>query len=142
MFDNIGKKLMAVAKVFCWIGIIASLLLGIVVIAAGTTSSNNYSYNYNPQSTSTVITGIFIIIFGCLGSWVGALGLYGFGKLIEDNTAMRKLMEQTTEKQLAPSTIAPRKVVITKPKNFWTCPKCGKINPNTSDTCRNCGTAK
>lgn len=35
MFHNIGGKIKGAAQVFCWIGIIASLLTGFVLMIAG-----------------------------------------------------------------------------------------------------------
>lgn len=142
MFNNIGNKLMAVAKVFCWIGIIASIILGIVLIGAGT-SNNSYSYyGSSISSTNATVSGITIIIVGCIGSWIASLLIYGFGQLIEDNAAMRKIMETTEAQQQASLVAASPKATVSKPKNFWTCSKCGKVNPNTADTCSNCGSAK
>ena len=139
MFDNIGKKLMDVAKILCWLGIIASLILGIALIAIGTADTSRY----NDQATSSVITGIIIIVVGCITSWISSIALYGFGQLIEDNKAMRRLMEENVAKQQSASLAGtPRKTVVTGQKKFWTCDKCGKINPNTVKTCRNCGEAK
>ena len=131
MYNNVGKTLMTVAKLFCWIGIIACFIIGVTIIA---TSVNSYGN----QVPSGVLIGFSIIIFGSLLSWLGSLGLYGLGQVIEDGAATRKMMEEFKEKQA----IAPRRTVQTKPKNFWTCSKCGKINPNSVNTCRNCGTEK
>ena len=32
MFDNIGGKIKAVAKVICWIGIITSIIIGFIML--------------------------------------------------------------------------------------------------------------
>ncbi len=68
MFDNIGNKLKNVAQVFAWLGIGASALIGIIVMAA----------------YEAIFLGLIIITLGCLGSWISSLGLYGFGQLIEN----------------------------------------------------------
>ena len=34
MFDNIGRKIKALASIISWIGIIASILIGIIVMAS------------------------------------------------------------------------------------------------------------
>ena len=57
MFDNIGSKIMKLAKVLCWIGIIASIVSGIVIISGGSRSYN---------SGSSVFSGILTIVLGCL----------------------------------------------------------------------------
>lgn len=80
MFDNIGSKIMKLAKVLCWIGIIVSIISGVVIIAGG-----NRSYN----SGASVLSGILTIVLGCLFSWIGSFFTYGFGKLIENTDSIR-----------------------------------------------------
>lgn len=98
MFRNIGKKLKTVAKVVCWIGIIASVVMGVILIIAGSNGSNTIDYYGNiaisTQGTNNVVAGIIVIVVGSLSSWVGSLLIYGFGQLIEDNSEMRKIMER------------------------------------------------
>ena len=99
MFTNIGHKLMAVAKFLFWIGAILSIIVGIIIMASGTVVVNpvnvGFDYGAEPQRTNAIIPGILIIVVGILGSWIGSLVLYGFGKLVEDNGEMRKIMEKT-----------------------------------------------
>lgn len=97
MFKNIGKKLMLVAKILCWVGIISSLILGLVLIFSGNNNNLVYTDSYSGMIVSrpvnSVATGIAVIIVGCLASWIGSFAIYGFGQLIEDNAAIRKMME-------------------------------------------------
>ena len=65
MFSNIGGKIKVTAKVFCWIGIIVSVVGGLGMIVAG---------------------GVGTALLGSLLSWVGSFVMVGFGELIE-NTA-------------------------------------------------------
>lgn len=93
MFENVGAKLKAYAKVICWIGIILSVISGIVLMADG----------YNG---SGVFPGLLIIIVGSLASWIGSLGIYGFGELVENsdirtNLACKADMERGQEKEQA-----------------------------------------
>ncbi len=71
MFDNIGEKLKKMAKVFCWIGIIGSVVLAISYFVM---SKNNDGF---------VLTGLIVLFVGCLVSWASNLALYGFGELID-----------------------------------------------------------
>ena len=80
MFDNIGSKIMKLAKVLCWIGIIASIVSGIVIISGGSRSYN---------SGAAVFSGILTIVLGCLFSWIGSFFTYGFGHLIENTDNIR-----------------------------------------------------
>lgn len=68
MFTNIGSKIMALAVVLCWFGILASVVLGIVVLA----------------KTELILVGILLMLIGPLLSWIGSFLLYGFGQLIDD----------------------------------------------------------
>lgn len=66
MWDNIGSKLQKLAKVICWIGIILSVIGGIVMI-----------------TQSQAILGIVYIILGPLLSWIGSWTMYGLGLVVE-----------------------------------------------------------
>lgn len=82
MFTNIGGKIKTLAKVLCWIGIVASLI-GCIVISIGSNSRN-----------STVLIGLAVLIAGCIGSWVGSFFIYGFGELIQETTCSRMMFQQ------------------------------------------------
>ena len=84
MFDNIGGKIEGLAKVICWIGIIASVIGGIVMfVAAGEMRYGGGTY---------VALGFVVIIVGSLGSWIGSFFMYGFGELISDTSECRSYM--------------------------------------------------
>lgn len=76
MFDYIGDKIKGLAKVICWVGIIASVVIGIVIISG------------------EVISGIITIVAGSILSWVGSFVLYGFGELVNSATKLAYLKEQ------------------------------------------------
>lgn len=77
MFNNIGRKIKTFAKVMCWIGIIASVVAGLVMIA---TSFSGYA------PAAGIVAGILTAVLGSLFSWVGSFMMVGFGELVE-NTA-------------------------------------------------------
>lgn len=88
MFDNIGSKIKGLAKVLCWVGIIASIICGIMMFVAAAEASWQYESTY-------ITLGIVIIVVGPLGSWVGSFVLYGFGELINHaNSIDHKLAAQ------------------------------------------------
>ena len=78
MFSNIGSKIKTLAKVICWLGIIASVAGGAVVIATAYYAT-----------TEVVLLGIGIAVLGSLLSWIGSFFAYGFGQLIENTDAIR-----------------------------------------------------
>ena len=77
MFNNIGRKIKTFAKVMCWIGIIASVVAGLAMIAG---SSSSYA------PAAGIVAGILTAVMGSLFSWEGSFMLVGFGELVE-NTA-------------------------------------------------------
>ena len=82
MFDNIGGKIKGVARVFCWIGIIASLLIGLIMMVTG--------FN-TPRGDMMVVIGLAVMIVGSLLSWVGSLVTYGFGELVQNSCIQTEL---------------------------------------------------
>ena len=72
MWYHIGRKLKALAKVICWLGIIGSVIGAIVLW------SQNNGYR-NP----TILSGFLCLGLGCLGSWIGSWTLYGLGLVVE-----------------------------------------------------------
>ena len=67
MFDNVGSKIKAFASFFCWGGIIASIIGGIILIGL---------------DEDLIFAGIAVIVIGSLLSWVSSFVLYGFGELV------------------------------------------------------------
>lgn len=83
MFNNIGKKIMGLAKAVCWLGIICSCISGIAFMAI---------------DEELILVGIPVAIVGSFFSWLGSLSVYGFGKLI-DNT---DILVQQNRKDFVP----------------------------------------
>ncbi len=75
MYENISKKIKIYAKVFCWFGIIASIVGAIVCFVYG-----------------AAISGLVLLIFGPISSWLGSLIPYGFGEIIERVTSIDNKM--------------------------------------------------
>ena len=76
MFDNIGGKIKTLAKVICWIGIIASCIWGV----------------YLWIKDDGFFSGLGAIIGGVLGSWLSSWTTYGIGEAAENSEAA--LLEQ------------------------------------------------
>ena len=66
MWDNIGEKLQKLAKALCWIGIVVSVIVGIIGIGNG-----------------NALTGFLYIIIGGLAAWIGSWSMYGLGIVVE-----------------------------------------------------------
>ncbi|MBR1585687.1 MAG: hypothetical protein IJ662_09125 [Clostridia bacterium] len=98
MFDNIGGKCKTLAKVLCWLGIIASIIGGIAMIVSG---ANMYR-----DGEIYIVSGILIAIIGPLLSWLGSLVLYAIGEAAENsviaaNLAAKAYVEREQEKKNA-----------------------------------------
>ena len=74
MFENIGNKIMLLAKIIAWIGIIISIISGFVIMAS------------QEQFFLGVITGGL----GALCSWIGSFMIYAFGQLVDDVSAIKE----------------------------------------------------
>ena len=106
MYTNIGRKIMILAKCLCWIGIALTILFCLFIPLNGTSniSVNGVGIAYTPtshSSSASVLGVVVVLVVGCLGSWFSSMVLYGFGKLIDDNAAMRKLMEASARRDSA-----------------------------------------
>ena len=87
MFNNVGRKVQILAKVVCWVGIILSVISGIMLIVAGnrvTVDLSSYGISNNGvQPQGGVLPGILTIIIGSLVSWLGSLATYAIGEAAE-----------------------------------------------------------
>ena len=86
MFKNIGKKIKGLAKFICWLGIILSVLIGVIMITGGSVDMSGIEGAENLQGLQSMgwVGGVLFIIIGCLASWIGSFFTYGFGQLIEN----------------------------------------------------------
>ena len=92
MFSNIGRKIKVTAKVFCWIGIICSVISGIGMIVSSVAASRYASFEY---ILLMIGAGVAVIVLGSLLSWVGSFMMVGFGELIEKTTEIAENTRRT-----------------------------------------------
>ncbi len=86
MFNNIGGKIKGLARFICWIGIILSILIGVIMILGGDVDVSGIEGAEAAASLQSMgwVGGVLFIIIGCLASWIGSFFTYGFGQLIEN----------------------------------------------------------
>jgi len=82
MFNNIGGKIKALAKLVCWIGIVCSVIAGMIMIA-------------NAVYVSALVLAIIFVLVGSLISWISSFTLYGFGQLIENTDRLVQNSQKT-----------------------------------------------
>lgn len=83
MFENIGNKIKTLAKVLCWIGIIVSVIVAIVLFAS---------------DDDLVGIGFLVLIGGSLISWIGSFVLFGFGQLVENSDIIAEQSDRDNQK--------------------------------------------
>ena len=92
MFNNVGAKIKKIAKIVCWIGIIGSVILGIIMIVQGNelnsqrTSYGGFYGDFSYTVTSNAGNGLktsgwLTLLLGPLFSWLASLGIYALGQI-------------------------------------------------------------
>lgn len=117
MFDNIGGKIKGFAKIVAWLGIILSVIIGLLSLATG---------------------GLLIMIIGCVSSWVGSFVLYGFGQLVENSDKLVASLPNNDK----PAETVKSAVPVREPVNPWVCFSCGTENPGQRAYCMQCNTSR
>lgn len=92
MFTNINGKVKGLAKVICVLGIVASVISGISIMAGGSMMSSYSGYGSN--TGVLILIGLLVIVLGSVCSWAGSLALYAFGEMGENVEAIRRKTEQ------------------------------------------------
>ena len=85
MFKNAGQKIIKAAKVLCVIGIVLSVILGIVTMCGGATVTTTVKGLKRTSGISggfAIFAGLIVMVIGSLASWLSCLLLAGFGELI------------------------------------------------------------
>lgn len=85
-FANVGDKLCKVAKIVFWIGAIASAIAFLIMLI-GAFRWIRWSFG---QFLLTALYAVLILAAGILASWLGSLGMYGFGELIRRVQALEE----------------------------------------------------
>ena len=129
MFDNIGGKLKGLAYFLCSVGIISSLITGIVII---TTEKEG-------------LIGILTIVLGALFSWISSWITYAIGEIAENTAMIRREGGQTYVKSYETGERSEQHRMASFFKSTATndssrqryCPHCGETVQ--SSICEMCG---
>ena len=74
IYDDVGMKIKKLAKVLCIVSIIASVITAIVYFVLATQYYDEAPY---------IFTGLGFLVLGPIFSWIGSLGIYGFGEIVD-----------------------------------------------------------
>ena len=147
MFDNSGEKIKNVASIFCVIGIFLSIIIGLVLIVAG--SNLNGDYYTQGSGTVHIWTGIITAAAGSLMSWVLSLLIAGFGTLISSQLHTEMLAHDILEKINSTSVMTGKASAPVKTEpgvqsnhklyDTWKCANCKTENKDQAKFCVQCG---
>ena len=85
MFRNPGGKIKSYAKVLFWIGVVISIIIGVIEIGSSFVAA---AYSYQGSFGTIllgILGGILTVAIGTLISWLAVLALYAFGTLVENS---------------------------------------------------------
>ena len=134
MYDNLGEKIMGLAKACFWIEAIATIIAGIAIFA-----ETNKGWS------------LLLLLVGPLAAWVSSWLLYGFGELISSQKNTEYLVRYAiANKEIKTDETARRKVVnvdgphvMVNKFNEGICSSCHKsVTTSTSygtEKCPHCG---
>lgn len=91
MFRNPGGKIKSYAKVLFWIGVVISIIIGVIEIGSNFVAA---AYSYQGSFGTIllgILGGILTVAIGTLISWLAVLTLYAFGTLVENSDELVRL---------------------------------------------------
>lgn len=91
MFRNPGGKIKSYAKVLFWIGVVISIIIGVIEIGSSFVAA---AYSYQGSFGTIllgILGGILTVTIGTLISWLAVLTLYAFGTLVENSDELVRL---------------------------------------------------
>ncbi len=89
MFENPGRKIKGVAKFVCWVGIAASVIIGVIMVIGGVNLAGMRGSNGSGEML--LVSGVVVALIGSFASWVGALIVYGIGTMVENSCVRTEL---------------------------------------------------
>ncbi len=91
MFRNPGGKIKSYAKVLFWVGVVISIIIGVIEIGSSFVAA---AYSYQGSFGTIllgILGGILTVAIGTLISWLAVLTLYAFGTLVENSDELVRL---------------------------------------------------
>lgn len=91
MFRNPGGKIKSYAKVLFWVGVVISIIIGVIEIGSSFVAA---AYSYHGSFVTIllgILGGVLTVAIGTLISWLAVLTLYAFGTLVENSDELVRL---------------------------------------------------
>lgn len=85
MWNNIGRKIKTLAKVFFWIETALTIISYIVSVVVIATNRNYNRYYGSGELAGIILLGLLVVLLLILFYWLGSFLLCGFGQLIESS---------------------------------------------------------
>ena len=161
MFDNIGRKLKAVAVVLAWIGIFGSIVSGALMLLGcfvQAVQAENFFITLFVLIVGCLVVVVTTVI-GCIYAWLSVLTMYGLGELIEQTTdnaktatcILEELKFSTAKRTVSQNNNRDSQNTVPETKNApmtenqekrpavhsWRCNNCGRMT--TQSPCEHCG---
>ena len=86
MFTNVGGKIQKLALFVCTFGIIVSIGFGAIAFL-------------DFSGFLGALIGILIIVVGSLFAWLGSVGIYAFGEMVENINFIADLMAEAADEK-------------------------------------------
>lgn len=144
MFDNIGKKIKSVAKIFFVLGVILSVFYGITMLLIGLLEFDSFGY--------LIFIAPILSVLGCVLSWMSVIVLYGFGELVDTVCGEKQeninVIKKTVPKNPTANMVLCEICGADISSNKTVCHVCGNkikkdifktVSSEKSDLCEKCG---
>ena len=95
MFKNPGAKLKSLAKVIFWISLIIWIIVGVAIVASGSTGNDALG------PTVAAIAGLFVIIIGLIISWLSTILIFAIGSAVDDIQTIKEVQLDLKSKREA-----------------------------------------
>lgn len=160
LFEDIGKKLKAVARFLVYLAVVAGailILIGFIKfikdigdLESATVLGGSSFSSYERRGNSS-FAGLMMMVYGIAGTFVSIISsmlMYGFGELVEKATGSSSGNTVEHYREGASSAVTPKRdtvesIIVSSRQpsaGEWKC-SCGKVHPKYVSSC-SCGKSR
>jgi len=142
-YGNIGGKIKGTAFLVAVLGIIGSVICGVLIWLG----FGHFIGAYGNNGVTIFFTGLIWAIVGSLVSYISSWLLYAFGTIVENLQILADSVTygSATHNSTAHSSAYSAETSVssaTQASKYWRCSKCGCVNHRSESSCEHCGTPK